>query len=187
MLKRTEPKPRACKVCRSQFTPSRMGQRVCGPACALSLAQSTRAKAEKRQAVKERKELRERKNRIKTRGDWAREAQQAVNAFVRERDKDLPCISCGRHHQGQYHAGHYRSVGSAPHLRFDVERNIARQCAPCNTHLSGNLVAYRIGLIARIGIEAVEALEADQAPRHYSIDDLKAIKALYQRKRREIS
>lgn len=185
-LQRKPLKQRACKVCREVFTPARMGMKVCSPACALSLAKSERAKAEKRRQVLERKAIRERKERAKTRGDWQREAQAAVNAFVRERDKDLPCISCGRFHQGQWHAGHFRSVGSAPQLRYDADRNIWRQCAPCNTYLSGNLIEYRKGLVARIGLAAVEQLEADQAPRHYSVDDLKEIKRTFTAKRREL-
>lgn len=38
---------------------------------------------------------------------------------------------------------------------------------------------YRIGLIKRIGREAVESLESDQAPRHYTIPDLIAIRYKY--------
>ncbi|MNY82825.1 Bacteriophage Lambda NinG protein [compost metagenome] len=45
---------------------------------------------------------------------------------------------------------------------------------------------YRIGLIARIGLEAVDALEADQSVRKYTVDDLKAIKANYRALAREL-
>lgn len=41
---------------------------------------------------------------------------------------------------------------------------------------------YRRGLIARIGLEAVESLEADQEPRKHTIDELRALKALYKQK-----
>jgi hypothetical protein len=185
-LERKPLKAKTCKACRNSFQPARPMQKACGPLCALTLAKAARAKATKAQEAKDRKDLRERKEKAKTRGAWQREAQAAVNAFVRARDRDLPCISCGRHHQGKYDAGHYRSVGSAPHLRFDVERNIAKQCSVCNTYLSGNLIEYRKQLIARIGLEAVEALESDQAPRHYSVDDLKEIKRTFAAKRREL-
>jgi hypothetical protein len=53
-------------------------------------------------------------------------------------------------------------------------------------HLHANLINYRVGLIARIGLEAVEALETDQVSRKYSIDDLKAIKAHYRAKLKEL-
>ena len=46
-----------------------------------------------------------------------------------------------------------------------------------NRYLSGNAVDYRIGLIARIGLQAVEELEADNQVRKWSVDELKAIRA----------
>lgn len=82
-------------------------------------------------------------------------------------------------------AGHYRSVGSAPHLRFD-ERNCHAQSKQDNRFLSGNAVDYRIGLIARIGQKAVDALEADQSVRKYTVDEIKAIKAEYRAKTKEL-
>lgn len=174
-------KPKTCRVCGSKFQPSRwlMAARVCSQHCALELARAARVKDERKaDAVKREK--------LKSRSEWQAEAQAAVNAFVRLRDAHLPCVSCGRHHDGQYHAGHYRSVGSAPHLRFDVERNLHKQCQPCNTHLHGNLVRYRQALVHRIGLEALEALESDQAPRKYSISDLKTIKTTYAARAREL-
>lgn len=171
-------KTKRCKACKQQFTPARPMQAVCSPLCAANLAASNRERVQ-------RKETRERKEKLKRRTDWIREAQQAVNAWVRERDKVLPCISCGRHHHGQYHAGHYLSTGARANLRFDPA-NIHKQCQPCNTHLSGNLLNYRIGLIDRIGLQAVEALESDQTPRKWSIDQLKAIRDLYRGKLKEL-
>jgi hypothetical protein len=171
VLTSTTPRKRKCVVCAEVFKPQRMGQHVCSIDCAI-------VQGAKETAKQERQETRERKQAMKTRSDWMREAQAAVNAYVRARDADLPCISCGRHHEGQYHAGHYLARGSHPHLAL-VEDNLAKQCAPCNTYLSGNQQKYRIGLIARIGLERVEALEADNTPRHYSIDDLKAIRDTY--------
>ena len=82
-------------------------------------------------------------------------------------------------------AGHYRSVGSAPHLRFD-ERNCHAQSKQDNRFLSGNAVDYRIGLIARIGQEAVDALESDQSVRKYTVEEIKAIKAKYRAMTREL-
>lgn len=172
-------KLKRCKACKSQFIPNRVMQAVCSPFCAIQLAAMNRQKMQ-------RKEIRDAKEKLKRRADWIREAQQAVNAWVRERDKDLPCISCGRHHQGQYHAGHYLSTGARPGLRFDADRNIHKQCQPCNVHLSGNLINYRLGLIAKIGLQAVEELEADQSISKPSIDDLRSIRDSYRAKLREL-
>lgn len=174
------PKPRLskCKVCRTSFEKRSMAHITCSPACALELAAAAREK-------KAKADYRARKEAVKSRADWLKEAQDAVNAYVRERDAALPCISCGRHHQGQYHAGHYLSRGARPELRFNLD-NIHKQCAPCNNHLSGNAVLYRVGLIAKIGLERVEALEGPQEPAKYTIDDAKAIKALYRAKLKEL-
>lgn len=110
-----------------------------------------------------------------------KEAQKAFNAFIRARDNDLPCVSCGRHHIGQYHAGHYKSVGSSPELRFE-EINNNKQCAPCNNHLSGNIENYRINLIKKIGLDKVEWLEGPHEPKKYTCAELKAIEVYYKEK-----
>lgn len=180
-------KPKTCKVCRSLFTPHHwlLRAQVCSPLCGLEFARSKRAKTEKAAQVKDRKETRAKLVKLKSRAQWAKEAQVAVNAYVRARDADMPCISCGRHHRGQYHAGHFLSVGARPDLRFE-ELNIHKQCAPCNTYLSGNVVLYRQSLIEKIGIDRVEWLEGPGPTRHYSIEDLKAIKAKYAAMAREL-
>lgn len=186
------PRPKACAnpACVEKFVPQRLGQKVCSPACAIAVAPSNHDRARKAIAQRERKEIRERKAKLKSRGDYLREAQQAFNEFIRWRDRVAghTCISSGRHLDwagNAVDAGHYRSVGSAPHLRFD-ERNCHAQSKQDNRYLSGNAVDYRIGLIARIGLDAVEALERDQEPLRYTIDDLKAISAHYRAKTREL-
>lgn len=115
------------------------------------------------------------------RSAWAKKAQSAFNSFIRERDKELPCISCNRHHQGQYHAGHYRSVGAAKQLRF-IEINCHKQCAPCNNHKSGNITEYRINLIKKIGVDSTESLENNNEVKRYTINEYKEIEAEYKDK-----
>lgn len=176
---------RRCKVCGERYEPTRQMQVTCGIECALIHGRRNQYKTREKQAKADRKETRERKERIKTRADWMREAQAAVNAYVRERDKDRPCISCGRYHQGQYHAGHYLSRGSHPELALCPD-NIHKQCQPCNTHLSGNQINYRKGLIQRCGIELVEWLEGPHEPAKYTIDDLRALRDGYREKLRQI-
>jgi len=142
-------------------------------------------KAKDQIAKKERKELRQRKESIKTRSDHAKEAQTEFNRFIRLRDHNEPCISCGRYHNGQYHAGHYRSVGACPELRFN-DQNVHKQCSVCNNHLSANLVEYRIRLLNKIGKKAVEYLEGPHEPKKYTIEQLKEIKARYRRMGNEL-
>ena len=184
-LRTTAPKPKICTVCKTSFTPQRMGAKVCSNFCAMTFAKSVTGKAAKVAAVKERKETKAKLDKLKSKAQWAREAQTAFNTWIRLRDADQPCISCGRHHKGQYHAGHYLSVGARPELRFEP-LNVHKQCAPCNTHLSGNAVLFRKGLLAKHGIEIVDWLEGPHELKHYTIDHLAAIKAVYQSKNKEL-
>lgn len=171
-------KPKKCAHCKAEFTPQRMGQKVCSPACAQSIAKEKREKIEKAADRQKRESL-------KSRAQLLKEAQTAFNAYIRIRDEKEPCISCGRRHQGQYHAGHYLSTGARPELRFEP-LNVHKQCQPCNTHLHGNLILYRVALINKIGMDSVEWLEGPHEPKHYSVEELKQIIADSKRKAREL-
>ena len=160
-------------------------QCACSPLCALTIAREKREQADAKKAREARAMDREASERIKPRGRWLQEAQTAFNAWIRKRDEGQACISCGRHHQGQWHAGHYMSVGARPEHRFNPN-NVNRQCQPCNTHLHGNLVLYRSALIAKIGLAEVEKLEGPSTAMHHSIADLKAIRDKYRAMAREI-
>lgn len=161
-------------------------QQVCSMECAIAYskrkAEEKRKKQEKSDRLEAGRRMRARKEALKSRPDWLKEAQKAFNEFIRLRDKDLPCISCGRYHAGQYHAGHYRSVGAYPELRFN-EDNVHKQCSVCNNHKSGNAIEYRINLIRKIGLERVEFLERhDHQPLKLSIDEIKELIKFYKAK-----
>lgn len=151
--------------------------------CALIFARQGKAEAEQKVNNKRRKAFREEN---KTLNNLTQEAQAAVNAYVRLRDEGKTCISCGvslvrEGFGGGFDAGHYRSRGSAPHLRF-YTLNIAGQCKRCNRYLGGNYQQFRLGLIDRLGVEKVEAIEKDQRARHYSKEDLRRIKRIFNKK-----
>ena len=186
-IERKQPKPKTCRnpACRTSFVPQRLGQTVCNYTCGLAIKDVNQEKARKSLAQRERREIKVRKEKLKSRADHLKDTQQAFNAWVRERDAELPCISCGRHHQGKYDAGHYRTVGSNPALRFEP-LNCHRQCSPCNTQLSGNIVNYRIALVTRIGAEAVDWLEGPHEAKKYTVEELKAMTADYRAKTREL-
>ena len=186
-IERKQPKPKTCKnpACRASFVPQRLGQAVCNYTCGLAIKDVNQEKARKSMAQVERREIKVRKEKLKSRADHLKDTQQAFNAWVRERDAELPCISCGRHHQGKYDAGHYRTVGSNPALRFEP-LNCHRQCSPCNTQLSGNIVNYRIALVTRIGAEALDWLEGPHEAKKYTVEELKAMTADYRAKTREL-
>jgi hypothetical protein len=180
----------AVKSCRKEFMPAKPFETWCSPDCGTILALTKLEKGRAGKAKAERVADRVKKAKFKTRGEWIAEAQVAFNAFIRERDRQAgyPCISSGKPLDwsgNNVDAGHYRSRGSAPHMRFD-ERNCHAQSKQENRYASGNATDYRIGLIARIGIEAVEALEADDAPRKHTVDELKAIRDEYRAKLKDL-
>lgn len=160
-----------CKNCKQPFEKKRQNQIVCSPSCAYEFAK-TKAKKEKN------KELKERKERLKTRSQHLNELQVIFNAYIRERDKNQPCISCGKPNGGNEQAGHYRSVGSCPELRFE-ENNVFGQCIRCNMYEHGNLIEYRKGLIERVGLHVVEWLELNHDPKKYTIEQIKELKEHY--------
>lgn len=181
---------KTCKSCPTKFVPSRPMQTVCSPACAQKLVQASRDKAARRQAIQERKQTRAQLEAMKTVPQLIAEADKAFCAFIRARDAGKPCICCGRHSSGwtrggEWDAGHYRSRGAASHLRYD-ERNCHSQLKQCNRR-AWDVAAYRANLVQRIGSEAVDSLESDNAARKWSKDELRQIRDTYRKKAREMA
>ena len=142
-------------------------------------------KKSKAKKVKEwNKEKKVRKEALKTLSEYKKELQVIFNKFIRLRDKGLNCISCNKPAKKE-NAGHYRSVGGNPELRFE-ELNNNLQCEYCNTYLHGNLIDYRINLIKKIGIKKVEWLEGKHDPKHYTIEQIKGLKVMYRLKIKQI-
>jgi hypothetical protein len=161
---------RSCRVCKGTFVPFSSTQIVCGVKCARQVPIVAR-----KAAKDDRKATKARIEELRPLSYWVKQAQVAFNAWVRERDRHLPCISCGRMHEGSWDAGHYLSTGSSPELRFD-EWNVHRQCVPCNQHLHGNIAKFRQRLIERIGLARVLHLEGPHRPKQYRAAELKAIR-----------
>lgn len=181
----TKPKDKLC-YCGRAFTPARPLQAVCSASCAVRKAKKDRVESEKAERVS----TRSRKEAIKTIAQLIADAQVAFNAFIRERDRQAghSCISSGRPLDwsgNAVDAGHYRSTGAAPHLRFN-EDNCHAQSKQDNRFLAGNAVDYRVGLIARIGLPRVEALEADNSVKKWTRDGLIGIRGEYKKKLKEL-
>jgi Bacteriophage Lambda NinG protein len=186
----TAKKPKLCPICDQPFIKLNSLQKTCfTPACAIEYVRLNREsfvlRLERARSNDEKKTYRLAKDMVKTRHEWIKEAQRAFNEYIRLRDAQDPCISCGRHHSGQYHAGHFRTTRAAPELRFH-EDNAHKQCSACNNHLSGNIPEYRPRLIQKITIDRVIWLEGSHPPKKYSIEELKSIKKYYAAKCREL-
>ena len=189
-------KPNRCKHCRERL-PVELARHVLHEDC---IAPWLDAQAAKKEAARKKKALaaakveraitKQRKEAVKSRGELVEEAQRAFNAYIRARDAGLPCICCGKPFEpeklgGSADAGHYLSRGSAPHLRF-VETNCFAQRKNCNRPGGTTRQAFRAGVVARIGLAAVEALEADTTVRKWSLDDLREIRKTYAAKLRAL-
>jgi hypothetical protein len=177
-----------CKSCKAEFTPVRPLQKVCSPLCALEVSRQATEKKKAKEAQEDRKKTREKLDAMRTKPQLVKVAQTAFNAFVRQRDHDKPCISCGKPSDDSsngWDASHYRSVGSSPHLRF-VEDNCHKSCKHCNQFLAGNIVEYRKRLIERIGLARVEQIESDQTVRKYTHEGLIEIARHYNAETRRL-
>jgi hypothetical protein len=173
---------KACKVCSTYFIPARPLQSVCSPKCAMKHVR-TQKKAEIATT-------RQRKAALKTIPDLIKEADRVFASYIRERDRQAGylCISSGQlldWSGNQVDAGHYRSRGAAPHLRYHPD-NCHAQTKRDNRYLAGNAIDYRMGLISRIGLARVEALETDNTPKKWTRDELIAITNEYRAKLREL-
>lgn len=173
-----KPKYKSCKACGEQFIPYSSTQVVCNLKCAIAWTEIKKEKEYDRIT----RELK--KNRNPTRNELLELAQKACNEYIRLRDKGQPCISCQKPPKKK-NAGHYRSRGAAPELRFHPF-NINLQCEHCNSFKSGNAIEYRINLINKIGERNVLWLEGKHEPQKWSIDEIKEIREYYKELIKEI-
>jgi hypothetical protein len=161
-------KMRKCANCPERFRPFSSLVKWCSPECGAALG------------LKKLKQQKDREHRakladVKPLSHWLDLTQRVVNAYVLARDAGKPCISCGCWDAFAWDAGHFLSRGARPELRFTLD-NIARQCAACNRHKGGNAVQFRLGLVARIGLERVEALEGPHPPAKFTREGLEQLR-----------
>jgi hypothetical protein len=172
-------KPKTCKHCHNKFTPERPMQSCCSIPCAIEWGKRQSAKAERIYQAEARKIIKVKIEATKPPSYWRKRAQDVFNKWVRlVKCAGMPCISCGKHHTGQNHAGHYQNAGDHPELAFEPD-NVWLQCKPCNTDKHGNIIAYRQNLVALIGLDRVEWLEGPHELPHCRKEDFQAIEAHY--------
>ena len=142
-----------------------------------------KAMERKKRRDSQREERNRKRKQLNTRSYWIKQVQNVFNAYIRERDARLPCISCGTYYGEQcgWDAGHYRTVAAAGHLRFN-EDNCHKQCRHCNQTLDGNIGGYRPALIRKIGLARVVALENNNDTHKWTIAECKELINIYQAK-----
>lgn len=184
------PKMKKCAICRTPFQPRSMTHKACGPDCSQILMERDKRIKQSKLQRQERAQDKAKLDSMKTIPKLKAELQTVFNLYIRLRDAGQPCICCGKFATaealakpgGAYDSCHYRSRGSADHLRYN-EDNVHLGLKDCNTWGHKD---YRGGLIKRIGVERVEALESDQALVKWTHDWLRSMKKHYAAKVKEL-
>ena len=181
-----------CRICKTPFDPARPMQTACGFECAIAHANRISEKKAREKELEDRRDIKRRKEALKRPKTLKAEAQAAFNAYRRTSDlmAGYRCICCDQPFEpqkpgGAVDAGHYLSVGSAPHLRFN-EINVNAQRKNCNRPGGTTREKFRAGMIRRYGLEAVQALEADRSEPRYRDDDYRRIRDEYKQKLKEL-
>lgn len=111
--------------------------------------------------------------------------QKAFNWMIRALDAFRGCVSCGKP-SGSYTltAGHFRTVGSHPELRFDP-RNCHGQCSGCNKgqqrkYKGDNATTrqkFEAELFHRYGQALLDYINGPHQAKQYTCDELKTMRA----------
>ena len=173
-------KSKTCKHCKQKFTPERNMQPCCSVPCAIAWTCAQKIANLDKERKKRKREFLD--NDL---DHWKEKAKKACHEYIRLRDRDLPCVSCGTTRPVQYHASHYRPSGVNSALRYN-ELNIHKSCAACNSHKSGNLTEYRKSLIVMLGEDIVQWLDSNHETKRWRVDDLKEVVRYYKAKIKEI-
>lgn len=190
-------KKKKCRVCGTEFTPFFSTTVVCNNLeCAKTEGQRRTAKQEAKRKRIEKKQIKQAIEALEPPSYWIKKLKPIFNRYIRERDKHQPCISCERHtleENEQWDCGHFRTVGSSPHLRF-VEDNAHKQCSSCNRGSEKYIkkreriaTAYDTNLIQRIGQERVDAVKNDNEARKYTSEQLQEMIKHYKTKCKELA
>ena len=176
-----------CKNCKDTFDPKRFLQKYCTKnecegieiSLAIQKAKKNLQAQQKKALAKQKQKDNKLKEQLRTYSQRLGIAKRIFQAWIRHRDKDLPCISCGITY-GKWNAGHFKKAELYSSIIFN-EDNVHKQCVKCNMYLGGNELNYREGLIAKIGLQRVEALEklALRKPHKYSDEFFEMIKNKY--------
>lgn len=175
---------RKCKCgCGVKYRPWSSMQKAATPDCAIRLVAADNAKKQKEAEIRQKKQTTKERREHKQKVDANRSlawhidrTRTACHAYIKARDFGLPCICCGEPldwfgDPQQVQAGHWRTQAAAGHLRFNPD-NIHAQRAYCNGNQAGNQSKMEQGMIARIGLERVEALRNNNEIKNWTREEL---------------
>jgi len=178
-----------CKHCKQKFLPKAFLQKYCmeQPECItvfLAEMKSKNSQKEKKDWNVKKKVMQEK---LKTLGEYEKEARVEFQKYIRMRDEKYGCISCPTAITDLFDGGHYLKAELFSGLIFD-EDNCHKQCRKCNHYQNGNELNYRDGLIARYGEQFVKDLELKKITGRfykYTKEELISIKEIYILKQKE--
>jgi hypothetical protein len=176
-MKPKQPKDKPCqfKGCEKTFKQYKSTDKFCSRACYLADFASKEVD----------KKVKVMRLGLITLTQFEKAAKSVFQLWVRLRDKDLPCISCGCVECSEWSGGHWWAAGQYSGLMFHPW-NCNKQCnAYCNKYLSGNSNNYRIGLVKKIGEENVKWIEENKdrlKNKKYTRDELIEIANKYKAK-----
>ena len=175
-------KKKKCKYCGVLFSPRTSLQKNCYDSdCIKKFYEENKSKISKVTTKRKQADRKELKEKMLTISQLKQRARTPFQKWIRLRDADKPCISCGTTTASMWHAGHNKKAEIYFGVIFD-EDNVHKQCAKCNVYLGGNEANYRQGLVARFGEQFVLDLEkrADETRDYkHSREELEEIKNKY--------
>jgi hypothetical protein len=184
---------RRCKHCGDEMLPAakctdRLGkQRLCSIDCAaawgLKAAEKVRTKKQKSESSKAKRERND--NSLSHQLELTR---KEFNTMIRAMDAGKTCPDCGEPLiDGQYDAGHVRTVAACPELRFDA-RAVFGQKRSCNgsgtirkrTRRTQEAVSglYREWIIREKGQDYHDWLYGPHDAKHWQIHELKQLRSI---------
>lgn len=169
-------KSKKCKNCKKIFVPERQMQSCCSFECSIEWAKKLQQKSKEKKANKIKKDFK-----ANDKSELLKLAQMIVNKYIRVRDLNKPCCTCGHLEGRQFHAGHFENVGGKGQLRF-YTLNIHKQCSICNNWKSGNLAEYERFMINKYGIDFVEKLKSNNERANYSVEYLQRLIKVFRKK-----
>jgi hypothetical protein len=183
------PRTRRCKVksCGAVFKSYDSFVSWCSPGCGVAIGlkklEAQRRKEARNRALAAMQAKREHKAKLedaKRPQDLKAQVQKLANKCARLRDELDGCISCDRPAtwDGQWHGSHYKATGANSALRFNLW-NIHKACSVCNNYKSGNIADYYPRLVAKVGQERVDWLDAHERSRKYPVEWLKKAKRVF--------
>lgn len=151
-------KQKKCIVCGSLFDQYNSLQKVCGVTCAMKYSKK---KNELKRKKDERKRMDLLKEELMTLSDWKQKLQKTFNEYIRLRDAEKGCVSCGISLKNRkFDAGHFYA-STYEGLRYN-ELNVHGQCVPCNRNKHGNIHEYRKRITDRITPEELKWLDENR-------------------------